>query len=57
MNQYVLNYNDTSGGQNFGGGSFANYLTLTSTAVPEASAFLFGAIACIALGGAHFARG
>jgi hypothetical protein len=58
-NQYALNYNDTSGGQNFGGGDYANYMTLTTAntaVVPEASSFLFAAIACTALAAAHFTR-
>jgi hypothetical protein len=55
----VLNYNDTSGGQNFGGGEHGKFVTLTSVnaaVVPEASSFLFAAIACTALAAAHFAR-
>jgi autotransporter-associated beta strand protein len=59
VNQYVLNYNDTSGGQNFGGGDYANNVTLTAAntaAVPEASSFIFGGIVCIALAGVHFGR-
>ncbi|MBA3481854.1 MAG: autotransporter-associated beta strand repeat-containing protein, partial [Pirellulales bacterium] len=37
-NAYVINYDDTTGGSNFGGGSYANFVTIT--AVPEVSAFL-----------------
>jgi hypothetical protein len=58
-NQYLVNYNDTSGGQNFGGSDHANYMTLTAAnaaAVPEASSFLFGGIVCAALAAAHFGR-
>jgi autotransporter-associated beta strand protein len=55
VNRYVLNYNDPTGGQNFGGGDYANNVTLTA-AVPEASSFIFGAIVCIALAGVHFGR-
>src|SRR4029079_6997503 len=44
-NQWNIRYDDPNGGSNFGGGSFANHVTLT--AVPEASAFIvigFGGI-------------
>ena len=37
--QFVINYNDTPTGS-VNGGSFANAVTLTLTAVPEANAFL-----------------
>jgi autotransporter-associated beta strand protein len=59
VNQYMLNYNDTSGSQNFGGAEYANYMTLTTAntaAVPEASSFLFAGIVCTALATAHFGR-
>jgi hypothetical protein len=59
VNQYVLDYNDTSGGHNFGGGEYGNYMTLTSAniaAVPEASSFLFGGIVCVACAGVHYGR-
>jgi hypothetical protein len=59
VNRYVLNDNDTSGGQSFGGGDHSNYMTLTAAstaAVPEASSFIFGGIVCIALAGVHFGR-
>jgi autotransporter-associated beta strand protein len=61
VNQYVLNYNDTSAtpGENFGGGEYAHNVTLTAAntaAVPEASSFLFAAVVCIALTTAHFTR-
>jgi autotransporter-associated beta strand protein len=59
VNTYRLNYNDTSSGQNFGGGAYANKVTLTAantTAVPEASSFIFGGIVCLAVAGAHFGR-
>lgn len=49
-NQYVINYNDTTGGSNFGGGPYGNFVTLTVTAVPEASAALFGGLICISVG-------
>jgi hypothetical protein len=55
----LLNYNDTSGGQNFGGGEHGKFVTLTSVnaaVVTEASSFLFAAIVCLTLAGAHFAR-
>lgn len=57
-NTFVINYNDTLAGVNFGGGSGtplnSNYLTLT--AVPEASAFLFGGLVCCAAGARRFVR-
>jgi hypothetical protein len=58
-NTYQINYNDTTGGQNFGGGDYANNVTLTAAntaAVPEASSFIFGGIVCIALAVVHFGR-
>jgi autotransporter-associated beta strand protein len=48
VNTYTINYNDTAGGSNFGGGMHGKYLTLT--AVPEASAFVFGGLACVVAG-------
>jgi autotransporter-associated beta strand protein len=48
VNDYMINYDDTTGGLNFGGGSYGNYVTLT--AVPEASAFLFGGLGCLIAG-------
>jgi hypothetical protein len=41
-------------GANFGGGLHDNYLTLT--AVPEATALLFGGVACLILAAAHLGR-
>jgi hypothetical protein len=50
VNEYVINYNDTTGGSNFGGGSYGNYVTLTAIAVPEAGSVLLGSAVCLALG-------
>ena len=47
-NQFVLNYNDTSGGSNFSGGTGTGFVTLT--AVPEANSFVLGAAVCLASG-------
>lgn len=48
-NAFEINYDDTVAGVNFGGGAGGGtYLTLT--AVPEASAMLFGGLACCAAG-------
>jgi fibronectin-binding autotransporter adhesin len=38
MNQWNIRYDDPNGDSNFGGGSFANHVTIT--AVPEASMFI-----------------
>ena len=51
-NTYVINYNDSTGGTNFGGGSFGNFVTLTVTAIPEASSILLGGLVCIVVGSA-----
>jgi autotransporter-associated beta strand protein len=53
-NQFVIDYDDPEAGANFGGGEFGNQVTIT--AVPEASSFIFGGIACVAVAGAHFGR-
>jgi fibronectin-binding autotransporter adhesin len=45
---YVINYNDTNPGVNFGGGSFSNYLTLT--AVPEVNASRLGCLVTLVVG-------
>jgi autotransporter-associated beta strand protein len=50
LNEYVINYNDTTGGSNFGGGSFSNYVTLT--AVPEVNASLLGGLVTLVVGAA-----
>jgi autotransporter-associated beta strand protein len=57
-NQFVIDYNDTTGGVNFGGGtSSGTYLTITSiTAVPEASTVFFGCVVCGLLGMVHVSR-
>lgn len=44
-NTFAINYNDTSAGSNFGGGSAVGNAYLTLTAVPEASPILFGFVA------------
>jgi autotransporter-associated beta strand protein len=38
QNQWNIRYDDPTGGSNFGGGTFANHVTIT--AVPEASTFI-----------------
>ena len=48
-NQWLINYNDTSGGTNFAGEQVANQW-LTITAVPEASAFLAVGLAAAVAG-------
>jgi autotransporter-associated beta strand protein len=54
MNFFIVNYADSTGGLNFGGGtaSSGQFVTITATgqAVPEASAFLFGGLACAGVG-------
>jgi autotransporter-associated beta strand protein len=55
VNNYIINYNDTLAGLNFGGGDHGKYLTLTAS-VPEASAFLFGGMVCFVLGLAYGIR-
>jgi hypothetical protein len=43
LNQFVIQYDDLVGGTNFGGGAYGNgtgHVTLTVSAVPEASTFL-----------------
>jgi hypothetical protein len=54
MNFVIINYADSTGGSNFGGGTASNgqfvTLTFTGQAVPEASAFLFGGLAITAAG-------
>ena len=47
LNTFTINYADNSGGANFGGGSYSNFVTLT--AVPEASPILFGALAYVGI--------
>lgn len=47
-NLYTIDYNDTMGGDNFGGGIYSHYVTLT--AVPEPAAVLFGGLVCSVLG-------
>lgn len=52
-NQYVINYNDLTGGVNFGGGIYGDGLNphfVTLTAVPEAGAFVGGCLICGILG-------
>jgi autotransporter-associated beta strand protein len=60
VSAFVINYNDTLPGVNFGGGSGtllnSSYLTLTAAAVPEASAFLFGGLVCCAAGVRRYVR-
>ncbi|HMP07587.1 MAG TPA: autotransporter-associated beta strand repeat-containing protein [Lacipirellulaceae bacterium] len=60
VNTFVITYDDATGGINFGGGtSGGSYLTLLAnpTVIPEASAMLFGALACgIAAGGRRWRR-
>jgi hypothetical protein len=34
VNQYMLNYNDTSGSKNFGDGEHANYMRVASSVSP-----------------------
>lgn len=54
-NTFEIRYDDTVAGANFGGGTAGGtYLTLT--AVPEASAFLFGGLGCCAAGLAAWRR-
>jgi hypothetical protein len=55
VNDYIINYNDTLAGLNFGGGDHGKYLTLTA-AVPEASAFLFGGMVSFVFGLAYCVR-
>jgi autotransporter-associated beta strand protein len=58
VNQFKIDYNDGEPGDNFTGDTpsndVTNYVTITrenqTTAVPEASVFLFGCLACAALG-------
>jgi fibronectin-binding autotransporter adhesin len=45
---FSINYNDISGGSNFGGGTNNTFVTLT--AVPEANAFWLGGTICLVLG-------
>ena len=49
-NTYVINYNDSTGGTNFGGGAYGSFVTLTVTAIPEASSILLGSLVCIVVG-------
>ena len=49
-NSYVINYNDSTGGTNFRGGAYGNFVTLSIAAVPEASAALFGGLVCLVIG-------
>lgn len=52
---FYLRYNDTSPGQNFSGSTlYSKYVTIT--AVPEASAFLFGTVASALVSGAYVRR-
>lgn len=52
-NLYVMDYNDQTGGSNFGGGPLSlNYVTITAV-VPEPSAFLFGSLFCAVVGLAY----
>jgi autotransporter-associated beta strand protein len=55
VNTYVINYNDTLRGSNFDGGP-AGIKYLTLTAVPEASAFVFGGLICLIVGMAYGTR-
>ena len=44
-NTFQINYADGIAGSNFGGGDASgSYLTITSVAVPEASAFFYGGL-------------
>jgi hypothetical protein len=55
VNDYVINYNDTTAGVNFGGGPTGiRYVTLT--AVPEPAAVLFGGLVSLMLGAAYSSR-
>ena len=47
-NYFYVNYDDTTGGTNFGGGTNNTFVTLT--AVPEANAFWLGGALCLVLG-------
>ena len=47
-NHFVINYNDTAHGDNFDGGSFTKFVTLT--AIPEANAFWLGGAIFLVLG-------
>jgi autotransporter-associated beta strand protein len=50
-NRFWINYIDSTGGVNFGGGTGGGmYVTITANTVPEASAFLFGGLAITAAG-------
>ena len=51
-NSYVINYNDSTAGDNFGGGAYGNFVTLSITAIPEASSILLGGLVCIVVGSA-----
>ncbi len=42
LNTWRINYNDTIGGANFGGGDYNHYVTLTAVAVPEPNSIVFG---------------
>lgn len=56
-NTFVIDYDDTSGGVNFGGGTAGgSYVTLTAQVVPEPGAFLFGVVVCSLAGVAHCRR-
>ena len=53
VNQYMINYNDITGGSNFGGGLYGDGINphfVTLTAIPEASPVLLGGLVCIVAG-------
>ncbi len=43
-NNWKINYDDTTGGANLGGGDFSNFVTMTAVAVPEPTSLVFGLI-------------
>ncbi len=60
VNQFVINYNDITGGSNFGGGLYGNGIDphfVTLTAIPEASAFVMvGLVMLCGVGAAWYAK-
>jgi autotransporter-associated beta strand protein len=59
VNQYVINYDDSTGGSNFGGGIYGDGINphfVTLTAIPEASPMLLGALVCSVIGLAYGGR-
>lgn len=49
VNQWLINYNDTTGGANQGGGTGSAFVTLTAGAVPEPSSGLLALLAAAGL--------